>query len=89
MEPSVVSGSPSGGSEASRWNCFKSVVPRSEVVFACQVVLVYILVITALANLTLNNGDSKYWLATVSGAVGYLLPNPSIKAEKWRAPNSI
>ena len=67
--------------ESSQWRCFSESILSSHVVYLSQVVLVYMLVITALVNLTLGNGDSKYWLSVVSAGVAYLLPNPKLQKQ--------
>lgn len=61
------------------WHCFGTAVPKSEIVYFAQVILIYIVVITAIVNLTLGVTDSKLWIALLSSSFGYLLPNPTIK----------
>jgi hypothetical protein len=58
--------------------CGKS-LPRSEIVFFSQVILIYVVCCICLANLTTGRGDSNLWSALLSGCLGYLLPSPSIK----------
>lgn len=62
----------------------KKKFPKREVVFFCQVIIIYIVIILSLVNLTLNksNSDSKLWIALLSSCLGYLLPNPSIKQQQ-------
>ena len=71
---SVNSGTNSSRSE---WKVCGSRVPRSELVFFSQVIILYIVV--CLFNLTTGRGDSNLWSALLSGSLGYLLPNPTIK----------
>ena len=52
---------------------------KSTAVFMSQIVLIYIVVITCIVNLSLNNENSSLWISLLSAATGYLLPNPSIK----------
>jgi hypothetical protein len=55
-------------------------LPKSEVVFFMQVILIYIVVITSIVNLTLYKEDEgKLWTALLSSSLGYLLPNPTLK----------
>ena len=64
------------------WHCFGKKLPKSEIVFFCQILLVYITVIVALVNLTLYREDHKsnqIWIALLASCVGYILPNPKIK----------
>lgn len=60
------------------WAMFGRRVPRSEIVFFCQTFIIYIVVITALVNLTLQNGPINLWIALLGSGLGYLLPHPSM-----------
>jgi len=62
-----------------KWNVFHWKFPKSEVVFFAQVILIYAVVITSIVNLTIGSSDSKLWTALLTGHIGYLLPNPSLK----------
>jgi len=62
-----------------KWNLFHWKFPKSEVVFFTQVILIYVVVITSIVNLTIGNSDSKLWTALLTGHIGYLLPNPTLK----------
>jgi hypothetical protein len=56
------------------------VVPKSEIVFCAQVILIYIVVVTAIVNLSINTEEhGKIWVILLSSCLGYLLPNPSLK----------
>ena len=63
----------------SKWNVFKWHVPRSEVVFFTQVILIYAVVITSLVNLTSETSNPQLWTALLTGHLGYLLPNPTLR----------
>ncbi len=69
----------SGSRTSSRWDFFGKLIPRSEIVFFTQVIIVYIVIIVSIANLTLGHPDNKLWIALLSSSLGYLLPNPKIK----------
>ena len=60
------------GKETSKGHC----------VFACQMVIVYIVIITCIINLSIDNGESNLWTALLSLCLGYILPAPSIKIKK-------
>lgn len=51
----------------------------NEVLFIVQVLVILIVVITSIANLSLQNGDTNMWTALLSCSIGYVLPNPKIK----------
>ena len=72
----------SANSNISEWKVCGSSVPKSELVFFSQVIILYIVVCLCLFNLTTGRGDSNLWSALLSGSLGYLLPNPTIKTSK-------
>jgi hypothetical protein len=61
-----------------RWNLLGKRLPKSEIVYFCQMVVVYIIMITSIINLSLQNGKVELWLTLLSSAIGYALPNPSM-----------
>lgn len=61
------------------WQILGQRVPREEIVFFSQIVLIYAVVITALINITRGLEPINLWISILSASVGYLLPNPSIK----------
>lgn len=64
------------------WFMFGTRVPRSEIVFFCQVIIVYTVIVTSIYNLTTGHKDGQLWTALLSSSLGYLLPNPTIKNRK-------
>ena len=63
------------------WNIGRVRVSRSLIVYFLQVLVIYIVVITSIYNLTrgyCNQSDQKLWVATLSSAIGYLLPSPTL-----------
>ena len=69
-------------SSASQWHVLGRRVPRSEIVFACQMILVYIVVCASTTNLSMELGDSNLWTALLSSCLGYILPNPKLPSNK-------
>ena len=51
--------------------------PKEEIVFLCQVVVLYTVILISIYNLTTGHGDSNLWTALLSSSLGYLLPNPT------------
>lgn len=72
-------GSNSSSSDKASWQILGKSIPKQEVVYFCQVILIYIVVITCIVNLTLQRDEGKVWTALLSSCLGYLLPNPTIK----------
>ena len=62
------------------WCCSRSRVPKAEIVYLCQVLLILSIVLASIYNLTNHQGDQQLWVALLSSCMGYLLPNPSIKS---------
>ena len=61
------------------WQWFGRRIPRSEIVFLCQMVLIYVVVGVSLFNLTRGHGTDNLWVALLGSCLGYVLPNPSIE----------
>jgi hypothetical protein len=55
--------------------------PRSQVVFLCQVLIMYTVIVVSIYNLMVESENSTLWTALLSSCLGYLLPNPTIKSK--------
>lgn len=61
------------------WPVFGHKLPKAEIVYFCQTLLIFIVVITSIVNLTLDHEEGKLWTALLSSCLGYILPNPKLK----------
>ena len=61
------------------WTWCGERVPKTQIVFFCQIFVVYCVIGAAIANLSLQQGDKQLWTILLSSCIGYLLPNPSLK----------
>ena len=61
------------------WHIFGTECPKEEIVFLCQIVILYTVIVLSIYNLTVAHDDSTLWTALLSSSLGYLLPNPSLK----------
>ena len=61
------------------WTVFGQNIPKAEIVFFTQVLILYVVISVSLFNLSAEKGDSNLWTALLSSSLGYMLPNPSIK----------
>ena len=61
------------------WHIFCRECPKEEIVFLCQVIILYTVTVVSIYNLTVAHDDSTLWTALLSSSLGYLLPNPSLK----------
>ena len=66
---------------ADDWHLFGTECPKEEIVFFCQVIILYTVIVVSIYNLTVGHSDSTLWTALLSSSLGYLLPNPSLKRE--------
>ena len=75
-------GSNEENSVRSLWKfCNSITLPRSEVVFFTQALLIFILVVASLLKLTLDRPlyeEMSVWFSLLFGAVGFILPNPKL-----------
>ena len=65
-----------------RWDVMGSKLPKSEIVYFCQMIEVYVIIVTSLVNLSLQNGKNELWITLLSSAIGYALPSPTLKVAK-------
>ena len=65
--------------DANGWPIFGRECPKEEIVFLCQVIILYTVIVVSIYNLTVAHDDSTLWTALLSSSLGYLLPNPSLK----------
>ncbi len=62
-----------------RWHLLGTRVPLAEIVYFCQMIIVYIIIITSIVNLSLQNGSTELWISLLSSCIGYALPSPKLK----------
>ena len=63
----------------SEWTLFGSKFSRTALVFLCQVIILYISIITCFINLTVHNGPNELWITVLSLSLGTLLPSPKVR----------
>ena len=69
-------------SHGGRWNVFGSEVPKEEIVFFTQVILIYVIAITSIVNLTMEAKHETLWTSLLSASLGYMLPAPQLNNHK-------
>ena len=60
------------------WSFLGTSLPKSEIVYFCQMLVVYIIIVTAIVNLSLNSDKTELWVSLLSSAIGYALPSPTL-----------
>jgi len=69
-------------SRGGRWNVFGNEVPKEEIVFFTQVLLIYVIAITSIVNLSLEAKNDTLWTSLLSASLGYMLPAPQMTSRK-------
>ena len=65
--------------DSTPWRLFGIKCPKEEIVFLCQIVILYTVIVISIYNLTVGHDDSNVWTALLNSSLGYLLPNPTLK----------
>lgn len=65
-----------------KWLVMGNRLPKSEIVYFCQMLVVYVIIITSIANLSLQKEKNELWITLLSSAIGYALPSPTLKTTK-------
>src|SRR5258708_5154977 len=68
-----------GQSALSRLSLMLNEITHRHVIYYCQVVVIYAIIITCLLNLSLSNDKDCTWTTLLSACIGYLLRPPKIK----------
>ena len=64
---------------ADGWHIFGRECSMEEIVFLCQVIILYTVIVVSIYNMTVAHDESTLWTALLSSSLGYLQPNPSLK----------
>ena len=65
-----------------RWMFYGTKFSKEDIIYFCQVLMVYIVVITSIVKLCISDTNNCLWSSLVGGSVGYLLSSPSISKKK-------
>jgi len=67
------------GSFDHHWTWFGKSIPKGEVVYFCQMIVLFIVIISCIVNLSVHNGNSEMWVSLFGYSLGAILPPPKIK----------
>ena len=65
--------------DSNPWHLFGTVCPKEEIVFLCQLVVLYTVILISIYNLTTGHENYNLWTALLISSLGYLLPNPTLR----------
>ena len=60
------------------WSICGEVVPRDEVVFFAQTIILYVVIVVCLVNLSIGSENQSVFIGLLSSSLGYMLPNPTL-----------
>ena len=69
----------SGSDSSTPWHLFCTACPKEEIVFLCQVLILFTVIPVSIYNLTTGHENYNLWTALLSSSLGYLLPNPTLR----------
>lgn len=64
-----------------KWCCFGTEVPKNEIVYFCQIIVIFTIIVTSLYQLAVGSRNNELWISLLSSSLGYILPNPTIKGK--------
>ena len=67
-----------------KWFMLGQKLPKDEIVFLTQAIVIFTVVISAIINISIGN-SSETWLILLSTSVGAILPNPKLRTGKTLA----
>ena len=69
----------------SQWKCFGKNIPKAEIIFFSQVMMIYIIILSCIFNLTYKSSYTELWVSLLSYCLGCLLPTPYITKNGYMA----
>lgn len=63
-------------------NIFRPISRPDLVLFITQTVFLFVVVLTSLVNLTIDNGNTNLWTMVLTSCLGYMMPNPRFKVQQ-------
>lgn len=67
------------------WSICGERVPKNQVTFLAQIIVVYGIIIVSVVHISLQSANQELWLVLLSSAFGYILPNPGLKYSKTKS----
>ena len=64
------------------WNFMGRELPRGEIVFFSQMIIIVAVITAAIYNLSTGQKDRALWITLLSSCLGYVLPNPTLERRR-------
>lgn len=61
-----------------KWVVWGRQLPKGEIVYFCQTIVIFTVIVSAIINISIGN-SSDIWLTLLSISLGAILPNPKVK----------
>lgn len=74
--------SPFNESGSEKWTVFGKRQNQSKVVYLSQIFILYIIIVTALVNISIGSKDFNLWSTLLASCIGLILPSPKFKTGK-------
>ena len=65
-----------------RWSTACGRHKKDQVIYFCQIFVIYTVIVACLVNLSVGSSLNTLWASILSGSVGYILPAPKIRRTK-------
>lgn len=67
------------GSAQTTWRFLGQDVPKAEIVYFCQIIIIVTIIVASIVNISMGNGNTELWITLLSSSAGYILPSPTIR----------
>ena len=82
-ETEITSTAPTWSTDSPRWSFGKKQVPKAEIVFFTQALIVFTVIVSCIYNLSkAERTDETLWSTLLASCLGYMLPSPTLSHKK-------
>ena len=68
-----------------QWSLWGKNLPRSEIKYFAQILIIYVIILSCIINLSLGKSDlTNVWLSLLCSCTGYILPSPYMPSAKTK-----
>ena len=88
MESGSAAGESASLSVSSEKHVCSKKIAQNKITFTFQIIAIYVIILAAIINLSLQQKDKELWLVLLSSCIGYVLPNPGLKFKSRKGYSS-